>query len=336
MKGGYTTYNVHNLLRIISTVHFLPSQFEVPGNNQEDYNMCIKEVEDIKINGTKYRKAGLKFYGGDDSVYFDSFSNIYPFKVLVKNLNNKTELYYTRKDLIEKIFYNICSISFLFFIVKLLQRSISIVHSAALYKNGESHLISAWSETGKSFTTMKLINMGFKLVSDDTILVSSKGEVYPFTEGLSIYPGILDAIKIDLPLYKRIISKIKLSITKIPPFNIYVYPNIRISPEKVGGIMEYSNIGKVFILERGEREIRDIDHNKAVNKIFSTTLDVLTSIPSFPRRLWYAYCYLNDFPANFIENRILEILRESLREKECILIREKNIKNFADIIAKNV
>ena len=62
----------------------------------------------------------------------------------------------------------------------------AFVHAACLQRDEEVMLIPAWRHAGKTHLAFSLMKMGYKLVSDDGIWLSSKGEIYPVSKMIHI------------------------------------------------------------------------------------------------------------------------------------------------------
>jgi hypothetical protein len=73
--------------------------------------------------------------------------------------------------------------------VLLLKRGFSFIHSAGIELNGKGLVIPAFGGAGKTIlmSALRLVE-GFKFFGDDFVIVSKKGEMYPYPSDFSIYP----------------------------------------------------------------------------------------------------------------------------------------------------
>ncbi|MFQ6010435.1 MAG: hypothetical protein ACE5J7_04945, partial [Candidatus Aenigmatarchaeota archaeon] len=134
-------YNIHNIVKVASNADVLPDYFKVKKRIKPD--LIIKRGN-FKFNKRAYKKAGLKFYGGKDTVILEYMFYGRPIqKLMISGLKKKqTKFYYTEST---DRFFGIQNILNLILEIKLLQRGCTLVHSGALSKNGKGVLISAWS-----------------------------------------------------------------------------------------------------------------------------------------------------------------------------------------------
>jgi len=68
--------------------------------------------------------------------------------------------------------------------IQFLNKGFLSIHAACLAKDGESILIAAFPNVGKTLSTFQLIKEGYKYLSDDTALVDTQGNAY-----LSSFPS---------------------------------------------------------------------------------------------------------------------------------------------------
>ena len=87
-------YNIHNILKVASNADILPDYFKTSKMSKPD--IVIKKG-DFSFNKGKYKKAGLKFYGGKDTIYLEYMFYGRPIqKLLISGLKKgQTKFYYT-------------------------------------------------------------------------------------------------------------------------------------------------------------------------------------------------------------------------------------------------
>ncbi|PBB06453.1 hypothetical protein [Salimicrobium humidisoli] len=70
----------------------------------------------------------------------------------------------------------------------LLELNCTLVHAAALEKDGEVLLLPSWGGVGKTATVMRMVKEGeWKLLGDDLVIVKNN-EIHPFLKPFVIYP----------------------------------------------------------------------------------------------------------------------------------------------------
>lgn len=62
----------------------------------------------------------------------------------------------------------------------------AFVHAACLQRDDEVMLIPAWRHAGKTHLAFSLMKMGYQLVSDDGVWLSSNGDIYPVSKMIHI------------------------------------------------------------------------------------------------------------------------------------------------------
>lgn len=72
--------------------------------------------------------------------------------------------------------------------LSLLQQGILLMHSAGVSKDGKGYLFPAYGGTGKTTTSMSLLNKGYDFLGDDLILVDpARRRVFPYPRPLHIF-----------------------------------------------------------------------------------------------------------------------------------------------------
>lgn len=87
---------------------------------------------------------------------------------------------------------------------------ISLVHAAAVSKNGKGVLIPAWKGMGKTALTIKLLKSGYEYLADDRVWVSSRGSIYSYPR----YVVLKDSNYHYFPDFMTLIIRVKYRLTK--------------------------------------------------------------------------------------------------------------------------
>lgn len=72
--------------------------------------------------------------------------------------------------------------------IQLLQLNISMVHAAALAKDGKAVMFPSWGGVGKTACVAEFISEGWTLLGDDIVLLDQEGYVRPYPKDFVIYP----------------------------------------------------------------------------------------------------------------------------------------------------
>ncbi len=223
-------------------------------------------------------------------------------------------------------------------IAKLLQKGYAFVHAGAVAYNGICILLPAMGRVGKTSTVLSLLNSdNFSYMGDNFILLDKNGMAYAYPEEMSIYPGT-NIKHAFLPRTKKIQIYLKQLIAKSNILVAILYHKFRINLRE-GLILntpieEKAPIKKVFILNKGEEQIREIDTSQAVNQILTGTDLEMSHLNNYYTSL---YAYLsgvsNFHPIELIEKR-KEIVEEAIKNAECYELRANEIERYTEMIRK--
>lgn len=320
-------YNLHDLLRIDSNVEEFPEIFKSKPFSNAD--ITIREGN-FSTNTSKFKKLGLKFFGGDDNLFLE-----YPFygrsvqKLLISNLMNGSTRFNFSK--FTGKFWGVRGLVYLIMEIKLLQKGCTFIHSGGITKNGKAYLISAWSEMGKSSTVFGLARSGYGVLGDDTLILSRDGTIYSYPQVAGIYFHSKNLENLKLSPSQKVNLFIKYMVSKLPPLHLYINPNLYVDLSSILKVEKSAKLERCYFLEMGKGEEK-LDKKTAVNKMISTTVQALFG-QFFTREVFYAYCYLNDLDPEFIEYNMRKVLDKTL--KDCRIIKSED-KTFYKHIIENV
>ena len=254
-------YSIHDIIKIKSNFLWkkLPNYFLVDKIDKPDITMTIKN---INTNSERLTPLGLRIQKGNDFIIHSPRILGNP-KLKIKNLHDETkttEIELTKNY--KKIFdlygstvgSNVLSdILSSILQIELIQRGYAIIHSACVSKDGSSILISAWSDTGKTTTSMSMINDSFNFMSDDLTIINEDGISYCFPQEIR----------------KNIFNPFE----KIPFLNrVRLSKEIDISDK----IVDRSIIDKLFFLEKKDtNEVVEINRRETLRKLFISTASTL-------------------------------------------------------------
>lgn len=320
-------YNLHNLLHIQSNVEEFPEIFKV--DSLQNVDMIINEGG-FKVEKDKLKQLGLKFFGGNDSLYLE-----YPFygksiqKLSIKNMmGSPTEFDFSK---FTGKFWGVRGLVYLLMEMKLLQKGCTFIHSGAITSNGKGYLISAWSEMGKSSTVFGLAKSGYGVLGDDTLILSEDGTVYSYPQVAGIYFHSKNLDNLKLTPSQKMKLFLKYIVSKLPPLHLYINPNLYVDLSSILKVEKSAKLDKCYFLEFGEGEEK-LNKKTAINKMISSTVQALFG-QFFTREVFYAYCYLNDINPELIEEGMRKLLDKTM--DDCRIIRS-NDKTFYKYIMENV
>jgi len=316
-------YNIHDIIRVFSNINNLPDYFKSEPLNVD---LTIKE-KNFVFKKNKAKRLGLKFYGGNDELYLEYFFYGIPIqKLLIKDLPGKTKFYFTSRT--NKLF-GVSEIATLLLEIKLLQNGCTLIHSGAISKSKKGYLFSAWSEMGKSSTVFALSKKSeFKVLGDDKVILSKDGTIYSYPEKAGIFFHSKNVENLKLSFSDKIGLVFRFIIAKLPPFYLYVDPNLRIDLSDIVEVDDKAKLKEAYFLEWGDGTDK-LDKNVAINKIIASTFQSIFA-QYFARETFFAYCYLNDFDPNFIEKGMRKILEKTLDKGVIIRSRKKDFYKYLE------
>lgn len=312
--------NIHDVVKINSNSPF--PGFKVGEVSDPDINIEVKK--DINFSKEGLNRLDFWFYGkeGGDFVYYeDTFFGVKN-KVLLKNIDGKTEVYVTKptlrldrfypprsrksfKDLIDTIIR-----------IKQIQKGYLNIHAACLSKDNSAILFAAFPNVGKTLSTLQLLKEGSRYLSDDTVLVDRNGKAYLTSFPSAIgYEDFLKFIKpADIGTRKYYKTLVKDWLIK----HSNVLNRIMNSPLICLGdlfeTVDESKVDVVCTLEIGERRIKEVSNEYLVERI--TTINDY-SLSRINNPFIFVYSYFNDFSIAKIERMQKKNLSKFLEGCRC-------------------
>jgi len=258
--------------------------------------------------------------------------------LLLQDLNHKTKVcmnsarYKVFKQLSINEFYLIKAL----IQIKLLQKRHSLLHAACLAKKNQGIVLSAASNTGKTFTALELAKYhNFDFLSDDMTIVSENGFASSYPIPLSINENHVKRFKISLTHYEKLQIYLKKNIFfKIPwlrlLFEPFDYDVLRL---KLKIPVNPVPIKTLFLLERGENSVSDVSKEDAFYKLW---MNNRLNIMFYEIRELVAYSYGNSvFNLDELLSTSKVILSSMLNKVDEVILICRNDKRFEIPILEN-
>jgi len=310
-------YDVHKAVKIATNVEgFFPKYFETHTLNDVDLEIIQGNFE---FDKGAHKKIGL-FYGDDKTLYFEStFYGKTVYKVMIKDLNGKTKLYFTKTT--NRIF-NMQKLAFTIFQIKLLQRGYTLLHAGAMSKNKKGSILVGWPGVGKSSTIFGLVeNESFKLLGDDSVILSKEGEVYSYPQRVGIYLKSKHFKNLNLSPKEAGELLFRYYTSKLPPFNRYIGAKILVDISDIAEFDTKVKIDEFYFLEIGSGK-SSIKKSDAINKMIASTLQSLFD-HYLSNKMFYSYCYITGFDSGYIEKNMRKILSNAVKRNPVVLKSDK-------------
>lgn len=212
--------------------------------------------------------------------------------------------------------------------INLLQKNIATLHCAS-FSNKETqdgYLIFGASNTGKSYTTFKALKDGYQYHSEDLTIID-KNTIYSI-------PSI-SANSDKLP-DKDFLLKLHLFFLSIPVVNLIAprFHTIK-SYEKFAQNINYKSVGKlskIFILERGNKNIKKLSNKEAFRRILILNR---IELAYYNDHLYRSYSYFNKkIDIEKLYKKEEELIKYFTENAETFLISENYPEKFYPHIKK--
>ena len=178
----------------------------------------------------------------------------------------------------------------------MVSRGRMLLHSACVELDGVGVMLSALTDTGKTGTVLRLLREhGGKFLSDDMTVIDAEGNAGCFPKPLTISAHTLRAVSADdltrsewrqLQIQSRLHSKggrsigMALARFNLPIMGINALTQILIPPPKYTvdrllpcRMTSATRVRELFIIERGEPRLADLDRASALTQLLANTDD---------------------------------------------------------------
>ena len=208
----------------------------------------------------------------------------------------------------------------------------TIMHGACVAKEGQGVLIFGSPESGKSSTTFSLSKKGYKLLCDDCLVLDSNN-VYATSSRMPLeyFSRTKNGWR---QKYSNFISKIPVIGLVLSYFVSQPSPALD-SFHKVldnNRLVEKAKIKKIFILEKGENEVKKITPKEALRNIL-----ILNRLQSFYYNdaFLQALFYFNpEIDINCITRNEEEIASSIVNQADCYLLQANDPRKYIEYLDK--
>jgi hypothetical protein len=295
-------YNLHGILKVAANIYPLSASFET--------NDGIPDLtwtkEESSINLKEFNSIGLRlFYNEERFVHKCRFP--LDIHLIVDHLNNCIKLSFNR---LYSRFRKPLQIVYAFLQMQLLDRNYSLLHCGCVSKNGQAIIFPAFSDTGKSTTSLYFTNLGYTLLGDDVIITDGK-KVYSF-------PTVMR---------KRVWQ----------PFEtVPLLRKLRIQKTLDFPITEKSEPSRIFFLSKDKKNrIEKISSEKLIENLELMMESAFPLFP-FPRGFMPGYYYARNIPfQHYLDKRKL-ILTKLIEKCEKYQVNSQEAKMFPLSVQKKL
>jgi len=316
------SYNIHDILTINTNTNAIPSQLKT-----RDYS--LKPDLTIHLGNFTFDPSEVSH---DYSYYANRRQIFFKTKFLLEDIQGRTRIMYTspRWTIFKRIRQPISRLSWSLILIKLLQKGCSLLHSACLAWKGRGFLLIAPPETGKTFTTLSLINQGFEYLSDDVCIIDGSN-AYSWPSDMTLHPGHIKHNLIDINLREMVELNIREWSTNLPFLRLT--REMRVKPNELfrEEIMKSKvKIERAYFLNPRGNSISEINDDLAFrNAVISNELCPLKI--NTPELLNYALEHSDFLNIDKYSTVMRKIIKKTFNNIPCFEIKSKN-REFDKII----
>lgn len=329
--------NVKNLIPGLSVGAFICKIFDWPTK----LNFVFKIVNDIKKPAELNKK--FEFFWGKNNnkrLYYERpFWGRIKFKMLIEK-NGSDFFFLVNRFYFEHIRFQLgtiwlpgtCLLNTVIF--SLLNLDYLVLHSACISKNDRGILLISSSTGGKSLTAYSSLKKGYKLLSEDVLVLNPKDN---YANSLISYT----------PQYLSQINKHKTKPSSFDRFSIltlfssifslmfrrdYVSSKLFRKFFSSGRLIDKTKINKICILEKGEDKIIKLNKVEALKKVLAINRARFDYYNDTSLR---AFSYFNpEMDIEVINKKEEEALFSVIKQSECYLFQADDPARFVDYIER--
>jgi glycosyltransferase involved in cell wall biosynthesis len=293
------------------------------------FNINVEKNPEKFLN-KEYKQFSTYFKITKNDIYYERKYLGLRCKMLIKNFtSNKITVYVNntyinfvklRMDALYPVGVHLMDL----FLLHILKDGDLVIHGASLYNphKDDSFLIIAPPDTGKTYSTAKLVENGFKFLGED----------------LSYYQAREDSL-ICVPLtstWGHHFSKSKLNATSWPIIGWFLTYKKEIVTDLFGSncIKDKAKLNRIYIIEKSDINcLRKVDYDKEfLRKILIIQRNEFSY---FKNMLIRAFEYINKIEVDEVMKWENESFEKLLKEKDLYLVGGKNYSEFYKLIMEN-
>jgi len=204
---------------------------------------------------------------------------------------------------------------------ELLKHELSPISCSCISKNGKCYLIAAPPDTGKSLTCFLATKRGYSFISEDIAIIDKN---YAYSVLTDTFLHFLHENKILPRVYKAFIRETPIAYFLKPPKVNFkkIFKNTKFEKK--------SRIEKIFILEKGEKGMQELNKEEMFRKLLLMNRNKFSY---FNNPLLMAYSYFNPtFDLSALMKKEEELLKTIVYKCDGFIVRSNNAKDYIDFI----
>lgn len=324
-------YSIHDLLTVQSDVDLpIPGYFRTENGGKPDISV---EVGPINVEAPPRGKKKRKDYAvwrHAGSLVFDY--EVLDLKLMVGTVDGQTEIRATER-FVGRSKAHINTLVKLLVQLKLLDEGYTFVHAGAVSMGGEAVLIPALGSTGKTYTTLSLVDGEDSFfMSDDLVILGREGDVLCYPGRIGTGPYRLENFDVPELEVRPLISH---KLAKVPLISVifgkfpWLYKTKNFDPPR-SVVAERAEAAHLFMITGGvENDARPMSTAEAVRRSQTQHLDTHSFFSNF---ILNHYAYFFDYDLADQTRRMREIMLDGLADVNCYEMRANELDRYPEII----
>lgn len=323
-------YDIHGLVTVRSNVSLpIPDYFN-KDITEPDIEFREEDLDlDVPRSEKKKRKDYSVWQDGDTFVVDYEILNL---KVALDDLQGATVVRFTPR-FGERSKNHINSLSKLLIQLKLVEQGYSFIHAGSFTVGDEAILIPAMGSTGKTYTSLSLVNGDDRLfMGDDLAIVGEDGSVFSYPGKIGTGPYVLQNDDVPELNFEPTLSA---RLAKIPLISVIFgqYPWLYKSkntelPSRL--IADEAEVGAVYLITGGTSDKAvPISSSEAVSRGLIQHFDTHGMFQNFILN----YCaFFQDYDLTEVVERMREILESGLSDTPCYELRSNELNKYPELV----
>lgn len=324
------SYSIHDLVTLRTNVDLpVPSYFET-SVSEPDIEILQADIDADVPRSQKKKRKDYAVWRTEAGLVIDY--EVLDLKLIIENLNGKTRVLFTERYG-DQSMNHVNTLAKILIQLKLLERDYTFVHAGCVTFGDQAVLIPALGSTGKTYTTLSLVDGKECLfMSDDLAIVGRDGDVYSYPGSVGTGPYILENenvpefnVKPALSAKLANIPLISLIFGKFP----WIYKSKDLTPP-ARIVADGAKIGGVFLITGGDEDtITPLSSNQAIRMSLVQHLDTHGLFENYALN-YYSYVFDYDLSARIETMR--DILMDAFDDVDCYEMRSNSLDVYPKLI----
>lgn len=303
----YLNYNIHDLIGIKCNLPVAPPFFL--RKSVEHVDMEVYRSRKLEAPLSSLTNLGLRLFY-DEGILVHKCHFFLDAHLEIKEANARIKVKFNR---LYELVRNPLGYFFAFLQMKFLDRNFAFIHAAGIAKNDKCYLFPAFSDTGKTTTTLSFLRDGYEYLGDDKVITNGR-------EILS-YPSPLRKTKLrpfdKIPFLKKL--AIRKSVEPPTPTTIQKVP-----PEKL------------FFLRIGSKNEAKEANKEDVSEKISIMAEATSPLFPYPMGVMLGYYFIKEIEFKRYIKKRKQIITQLVDRCETFIVTARKSSEFYGLVKEKI